>query len=177
MPRSPPPSSAIPSSRRSPIRSASRRHLAQVTCKGANWLWAWSLAIPAGSQKVEAAEKFIAWATGKEYLQLVAAKEGWANVPPGTRKSLYANADYLKAAPFAAMTLKAIDTADPITGTLKPKPYVGVQFAAIPEFQGIATSVGQLFAAALSGEFTVDDALARAQALTTRAMTKAGYIK
>ena len=40
----------------------------EVTCKGANWLWAWSLAIPAGSQKVEAAEKFIAWATGKEYL-------------------------------------------------------------------------------------------------------------
>ena len=60
--------------------------------------------------------------------------------------------DYLKAAPFAAMTLKAIDTADPITGTLKPKPYVGVQFAAIPEFQGIATTVGQLFAAALSGD-------------------------
>jgi len=149
----------------------------QVTCKGANWLWAWSLAIPAGSQKVDAAEKFIAWATGKEYLELVAAKEGWANVPPGTRKSLYANADYLKAAPFAAATLKAIDTADPVTGTLKPKPYVGVQFAAIPEFQGIATSVGQLFTAALSGDSTVDEALARAQALTTRAMTKAGYIK
>ena len=85
--------------------------------------------------------------------------------------------DYLKAAPFAAMTLKAIDTADPITGTLKPKPYVGVQFAAIPEFQGIATSVGQMFAAALSGDTTVDDALASAQAVTTRAMTKAGYIK
>jgi sorbitol/mannitol transport system substrate-binding protein len=149
----------------------------EVTCKGANWLWAWSLAVPSGSQKVEAAEKFIAWATGKEYLQLVAAKQGWANVPPGTRKSLYENADYLKAAPFAAMTLKAIDTADPITGTLKPKPYVGVQFAAIPEFQGIATTVGQMFAAALSGESTVDAALASAQASTTRAMTKAGYIK
>ena len=33
--------------------------------KNANWLWAWSLAIPAGSQKVEAAEKFIAWATSQ----------------------------------------------------------------------------------------------------------------
>ncbi|HZT19914.1 MAG TPA: sugar ABC transporter substrate-binding protein, partial [Dongiaceae bacterium] len=72
---------------------------------------------------------------------------------------------------------KAIETADPIHGTAKPKPYVGVQFAAIPEFQGIATSVGQLFAAALSGESSVDDALAAAQALTTREMTKAGYIK
>jgi sorbitol/mannitol transport system substrate-binding protein len=149
----------------------------EVTCKGSNWLWAWSLAIPAGSQKIEAAEKFIAWATSKNYLALVASKEGWASAPPGTRKSLYANADYLKAAPFAAMTLKAIDTADPINGTAKPKPYVGVQFAAIPPFQGIATTVGQFFAAALSGDMTVDDALARAQAVATREMTKAGYIK
>jgi sorbitol/mannitol transport system substrate-binding protein len=50
-----------------------------------NWLWAWGLAIPASSQKTEAAQKFIAWATGKHYTELVASKEGWANVPPGTR--------------------------------------------------------------------------------------------
>src|SRR3569623_2787370 len=43
--------------------------------KNANWLWAWSLAIPAGSQQVDAAEKFIAWATGKKYLALEASKE------------------------------------------------------------------------------------------------------
>src|SRR5438094_2524250 len=55
-----------------------------ATCKGSNWLWAWSLAIPAGSQKTDAAQKFIAWATGKGYLALVAEKQGWANVPPGT---------------------------------------------------------------------------------------------
>ena len=59
--------------------------------KNANWLWAWSLAIPAGSKKVDAAEKFISWATSKQYAELVAAKEGWAHVPPGTRKSLYDN--------------------------------------------------------------------------------------
>ena len=57
--------------------------------KNANWLWAWNLAIPAGSKKVAAAEKFIAWATSKDYIKLVASKEGWANVPPGTRTSLY----------------------------------------------------------------------------------------
>src|SRR5436305_11454933 len=67
--------------------------------KNANWLWAWNLAVPAGSKKVDAAEKFIAWATGKEYSALVASKEGWANVPPGTRRSLYDNPEYLKAAP------------------------------------------------------------------------------
>src|SRR6201989_2334855 len=62
--------------------------------KNAIWLWAWSLAIPAGSKKSDAAEKFIAWATGKKYLELVASKEGWANVPPGTRTSLYSNSAY-----------------------------------------------------------------------------------
>ena len=35
--------------------------------KRGNWLWAWSLAIPAGSQKAEAAQKFITWATTKDY--------------------------------------------------------------------------------------------------------------
>jgi sorbitol/mannitol transport system substrate-binding protein len=52
-----------------------------------------------------------------------------------------------------------------------------VQFVAIPEFQGLATTVGQLFSAALAGDSSVDDALAQAQAVATREMTKAGYIK
>src|SRR6201992_3549050 len=81
--------------------------------KNANWLWAWSLAIPAGSKKVDAAEKFISWATSKAYTELVASKEGWAAVPPGTRTSLYNNADYLKAAPFAKLTIDSINSADP----------------------------------------------------------------
>jgi sorbitol/mannitol transport system substrate-binding protein len=149
-----------------------------TTCKNANWLWSWALAIPSSSKKVDAAEKFVAWATGKEYIDLVASKDGWANVPPGTRKSLYANAAYLKAAPFAEMTLKAIDSADPgLNGNSEPKPYIGVQFAAIPEFQGIATAVGQQFSAALVGQVSADQALASAQQLTARQMSRAGYIK
>jgi sorbitol/mannitol transport system substrate-binding protein len=143
--------------------------------KGANWLWAWTLAVPAGSKKADAAEKFISWATSKDYIALVASKDGWANVPPGTRKSLYSNPEYLKAAPFAKATLDSINTADPIHSTVKPKPYVGVQFAAIPEFQGIATSVGQQFAAALTGTTAIDAALASAQTLTEREMSRAGY--
>jgi polyol transport system substrate-binding protein len=145
--------------------------------KRGNWLWAWSLAVPAGSQKVEAAQKFVSWATSKHYIELVASKEGWANVPPGTRTSLYKNPEYLKAAPFAKMTLDSINSADPNHPTVKPVPYVGVQFVAIPEFQGIGTTVGQIFSAALAGEKTADDALAEAQTAATREMTKAGYIK
>jgi sorbitol/mannitol transport system substrate-binding protein len=75
------------------------------------------------------------------------------------------------------MTLDSINAADPNNPTVKPVPYTGVQFVAIPEFQGIATAVGQQFSAALAGQSSVDDALAAAQALTVREMTKAGYIK
>jgi len=145
--------------------------------KRGNWLWAWALAVPAGTQKAAAAEKFIAWATSKDYLKLVASKEGWANVPPGTRASLYNNPEYLKAAPFAKMTLESIKTADPKHPTVDPVPYVGVQFVAIPEFQGIGTAVGQQFAAALAGTATVDQALQNSQRLTERIMKKAGYNK
>jgi sorbitol/mannitol transport system substrate-binding protein len=141
-----------------------------------NWLWAWSLAIPAGTQKNDAAQKFVSWATSKHYTELVASKEGWANVPPGTRASLYANPEYAKV-PFAKMTLDSINSADPTKPTVKPVPYVGVQFVAIPEFADLGTTVSQIFSAALAGEKTVDDALAEAQDASVRVMTKAGYIK
>lgn len=143
--------------------------------KRGNWLWAWSLAIPAGSDKVDAAKKFVAWATSKEYTALVAANEGWANVPPGTRTSLYENEEYTSAAPFAEMTLESINAADPTNPTVDPVPYTGVQFVAIPEFAGIATQVGQEFSAALAGQQTAEEALEKAQALTTDEMEAAGY--
>ena len=97
--------------------------------------------------------------------------------PPGTRISLYENPEYLAAAPFAEMTLGSIYAADPTQPSVKPVPYVGVQFVAIPEFQGIGTTVGQLFSAALAGQTSVDEALAQAQEVTLREMTRAGYIK
>jgi sorbitol/mannitol transport system substrate-binding protein len=143
--------------------------------KRGNWLWAWSLAIPAGSDATDAAKKFIAWATSKEYTQLVAEKEGWANVPPGTRTSLYENPEYTKAASFADMTLASINTANPNQPTVDPVPYTGVQFVAIPEFAGIATQVGQEFSAALAGQQTVEQALEKAQSLTADEMEAAGY--
>jgi sorbitol/mannitol transport system substrate-binding protein len=142
--------------------------------KRGNWLWAWALAIPVGTQKEAAAKQFIEWATSKDYIELVAAKEGWANVPPGARTSLYENANYLEV-PFAKMTLESILSADPNNPTVDPVPYVGVQFAAIPEFAGIASQVGQEFSAALAGQQSVDEALAKAQALTTEEMEAAGY--
>ena len=148
-----------------------------VTPKGANWLWAWSLAIPAGSKKVDAAQKFVSWATSKEYIQLVAKTNGWASVPTGTRKSTYANPEFLKAAKFAVAEKAAIDSANPNDSTLPKSPYVGVQFAAIPEFQSIGLAVGQQMSAALAGKTTVDAALKAGQSAAEREMKKAGYYK
>jgi sorbitol/mannitol transport system substrate-binding protein len=150
--------------------------LAPDTGKGprGNWLWAWALAIPAGTEKEDAAKQFIEWATSTDYIELVAANEGWANVPPGARTSLYENPEYQKV-PFAKMTLDSINSADPINPTVDPVPYQGVQFVAIPEFAGMATQVGQEFSAALAGQQTAEEALEKAQAITAEEMEAAGY--
>jgi sorbitol/mannitol transport system substrate-binding protein len=148
-----------------------------VTPKGANWLWSWNLAIPASSTKAAAAQTFVRWATSKDYVQLVAKEQGWAQVPTGTRKSTYANPEFQKVARFAVEEKKAIDTANLTDSTLPKSPYVGVQYAAIPEFQAIGVAVGQQMSAALSGKVTVEQALKTSQTTAEREMKKGGYYK
>jgi sorbitol/mannitol transport system substrate-binding protein len=148
-----------------------------VTANGSHWLWSWAFGMPKSAKQPEAAEKFAAWATSKEYIALVAADEGWASVPPGTRKSTFDNPDYQKAAPFAATTLQAMQTADPTNPCIKKVPYTGIQFVGIPEFQGLGDQVGQNIAGALSGNMSVDQALKDSQAAAERTMVQGGYIK
>ncbi|TYL48968.1 ABC transporter substrate-binding protein [Marinomonas sp. IMCC 4694] len=146
-----------------------------VTEKGANWLWSWALGIPAATKKTDAAQTFVRWATSKEYIELVAKNEGWASVPTGTRTSTYENPNFQKAAVFAKAELKAINSANPNDSTLKPSPYVGIQFAAIPEFQAIGTTTGQMVSGALSGSMSVEEALKLANTGADRQMQQAGY--
>jgi sorbitol/mannitol transport system substrate-binding protein len=148
-----------------------------VTPKGSHWLWSWSLAIPKTSKQQEAAKKFAAWATSKEYIDMVGKDEGWASVPPGTRKSTYAKPEYKQAAPFSDFVLKAIETANPDDATLKKVPYTGVQFVGIPEFQSFGTVVGQSIAGVVAGQTTVDAALKAGNAAADRAVKQAGYQK
>src|SRR3984885_2149954 len=148
-----------------------------VTPKGNHWLWSWSLAIPKTSKSQDAAKKFAMWATSKEYIELVAKDEGWASVPPGTRKSTYANPEYKKAAPFGDFVLSAIESASPTDATLQKVPYTGVQFVGIPEFQSFGTVVGQSIAGVVAGQTTVDAALTAGNAAANRAVKQAGYQK
>ena len=129
---------------------------------GANWLWAWALAVPANTANADAAVAFIEWATSKDYIQLVGEELGWGSVPTGTRASTYAIPEFQAVANFAEAELAAIFSAAPEATNLKP--YVGVQFAAIPEFQEIGIGVGQEMAAALAGAKSVEQALAASQA-------------
>jgi sorbitol/mannitol transport system substrate-binding protein len=149
----------------------------EVTPNGSHWLWTWALSIPTKTKNAEAAERFAAWATSKEYIKLVADDVGWASVPPGTRKSTYDNPEYQKAAPFAPTTLQAMQTADPTNPAIRPVPYTGIQFVDIPEFQSIGTFVGQNIAAALAGKLSVDQALKASQTDTERAMVQGGYTR
>ena len=146
-----------------------------VTSRGANWLWAWALAVPSGTNQADEAKTFIEWATSREYIELVAATNGWGSVPTGTRTSTYENRNFLDAALFAEAELKAILSADPSNSTQDPTPYTGVQFAAIPEFQAIGIAVGQQMTAALAGKVSVAEALENAQDIADREMRKAGY--
>ena len=87
------------------------------------------------------------------------------------------NPEYQKAAPFAQVVYESVANADITKPTKDPVPYVGIQYVAIPEFQGIGTTVSQQIAAALAGQVTVDQALETAQAAAERTMKQAGYIR
>ncbi len=144
--------------------------------KTANWLWVWALGISSGSEHQEEAKRFVAWATSKDYTELVAAEEGWINAPPGTRASLYENSEYLEAAPFAGMVLASIQAADPASPTVDEVPYTGIQYVAIPEFPSMATAVGSQIAKALAGEIPTDEALENAQWVTGKVIERARFI-
>jgi sorbitol/mannitol transport system substrate-binding protein len=132
--------------------------------QSSGWLWTWSLGLPQGSANAGAAWKFVSWATSKQYDTLVAAKYGWAAVPPGTRTSLYANPSYLAAAKaFAPITIASIDGTDPNHPTVNPVPYVGVQYVDIPQFESLGVQVGQQIAGAIAGTESVSQALSTSQ--------------
>src|SRR5467141_1232114 len=132
------------------------------------WLWAWTLAMGSASTKKDAAWTFADWATSKAYAQLVGTKLGWARVSPGTRTSTYAIPEYKAAsAGFAQVTLDSISHADVNHPTVDPVPYIGVQYVDIDEFQQLGDKVSQEFAKVIAGGQTVDQALAKAQALAT----------
>ncbi|MFE9601187.1 ABC transporter substrate-binding protein [Streptomyces hokutonensis] len=137
-----------------------------VETKSSGWLWAWAWAMPKTTKNADAASKFMLWASSKKYENLVGEKLGWARVPAGKRASTYEIPQYQKAAAsFGDITLKSIEGADPANPGVQPRPTVGVQYVAIPEFQDLGTKVTQEISAAIAGKTSVDKALDDGQKL------------
>ena len=137
------------------------------------WLWAWTLAIPASTTDQDAAWQFIDWATNADYHELVAAEDGWAAVPPGTRQSLYERPEYQEAAEaFAQRTLDAMLAAPIDNPGTTPRPGLpGVQYVGVPEFQDVGTRCTELFSAAIAGSMSVDAALSDCQIIASEVST------
>jgi len=148
-----------------------------VRKENAGWLWAWALAIESSSKNKEAAFRFITWATSKEYIRLVGETVGWAQAPPGSRVSTYTNPAYLKAAPFAEITLKSIQGVDYQKPTLQPVPYIGIQYLSIPEWQEFGEQVSQYVADYLTEKKSLDETLQACQETSNTIAIRAGYQK
>jgi sorbitol/mannitol transport system substrate-binding protein len=142
--------------------------------KASGWLWTWALAIPKSSPNPTAAWKYIAWATGADYIKAAGTKTkgGWASIPPGTRLSTYRIPQYKAAAKaFAAITLAAMKAA-PINnpGTSKRPGLPGVQYVGIPQFQDVGNRCTQLFSAVIAGSMKDTTALSQCQQIATQAI-------
>jgi sorbitol/mannitol transport system substrate-binding protein len=138
------------------------------------WLWTWALAIPRSSPDPADAWKYIAWATGSQYIKKAGThtKGGWAAIPPGTRLSTYRIPQYKNAAKsFAAITLAAMKAA-PIThpGTTKRPGLPGVQYVGIPAFQDVGNRCTQLFSSVIAASMKDTTALSQCQQIATQAI-------
>ncbi|KOV99655.1 MULTISPECIES: ABC transporter substrate-binding protein [unclassified Streptomyces] len=133
------------------------------------WLYTWAWGIQQASRNPDKAWKFVSWASGKGYEELVGETSGWSNVPAGKRASTYTNADYRKsAAAFQEMTKEAIESARPNDPGVQPRPAPGIQFVGIPEFTDLGTKVSQEISAAIAGRQSVGAALKKSQALAEK---------
>ncbi|MFJ3819581.1 ABC transporter substrate-binding protein [Streptomyces nodosus] len=130
------------------------------------WLYTWAWGMQKASRNADKAWKFVSWASGKDYEQLVGDTSGWANVPAGKRASTYENPAYREeAASFQEMTRAAIEGARPTDPGVQPRPAPGIQFVGIPEFTDLGTKVSQEISAAVAGRQSVASALKKSQKL------------
>ena len=143
--------------------------------KKSNWLWAWALSVPERSKARSEAIEFTTWATSKRYIKLSTKPFSWPNAPPGCRLSLYQNPEYNKL-PFAKITLRSINLADPLDPSVKPVPYQGVQYVNTPEFVAMGNQVGLEVSTLLSSNgTTVDNVLAQAQEIAEATMINSKF--
>jgi sorbitol/mannitol transport system substrate-binding protein len=144
----------------------------------AGWLYTWAWAIEKGTKNLDSAKKFVAWASSKDYENLVAkdtvnSTGGPTNVPAGKRASTYTNPEYLKVAgSFATPTLNSIKNAPAANPGTTPRPYSGIQFVGIPSFTDFGLTCAKAISSAIAGSETTDSALNSCQTVAQAAGQK-----
>ncbi len=142
-----------------------------------SWLWNWAMGINPKSSpaKKKALFDFMLWATSKDFIKMtVDLDPTGASTPPASRASTYRLPVYAKA-PYADMTLKTLKSTDFTKPTMKPVPYVGLQYIAIPEFADAGTRMTEYLADYVVDKITLDNAIRKTQKLFDQVAEDGGY--
>ena len=129
--------------------------------KSSGWLYTWAWGVQKASKHQADAWKFISWASGKGYENLVGET---ARLVPGAGRQAHLDVHQPRVRArrpraFAKPTLTAIEAADPANPGVQPRPAPGIQFVGIPEFTDLGTKVSQQISSAIAGRTSVDSAL------------------
>jgi sorbitol/mannitol transport system substrate-binding protein len=143
------------------------------------WLWNWAMGINPKSDdaKKQAVFDFMLWATSKDFIKMTTEVDpSGASTPPASRSSTY-TLDAYKNAPYAAMTLKTLESTDFTKPTIDPVPYVGLQYVAMPEFADWGTKMTENLAAYVTDKMTLDEAIKKTNDLCNQVAKDGGYQK
>ncbi len=144
-----------------------------------SWLWNWAMGInPKSSDDKKAAVfEFMLWATSKDFVKLTTEIDPTgSSTPPASRSSTY-TLDAYKNAPYAAATLRTLESTDFTKPTLEPVPYVGLQYVAMPEFADWGTKMTEYLAAYVTDKMTLDEAIKKTNDLCNQVAKDGGYQK
>lgn len=141
------------------------------------WLWNWAMGInpKSSDSKKKAVFDFMLWATSKDFIEsTVVMDPTGASTPPASRSSTYALPAYATA-PYAEMTLKTLESTEFTKPTLKPVPYVGLQYIAIPEFADAGTKMTEYLADYVVDKISLDEAIRKTNDLFNQVAVDGDY--
>ena len=118
------------------------------------------------------------WATSQDYADARRRQAGLGLGASGHPHLALREPDYQEVAPVRrASRSTAMQAADITNPSVQEVPYTGGQFVAIPEWQSIGTTVGQIFSAAVAGQILGRRRAGAGPVDRDPEMTRAGYIK
>ena len=142
-----------------------------------SWLWNWAMGInpKTSDDKKQAVFDFMLWATSKDYVKMTTELDPTgSSTPPASRSSTY-TLDAYKNAPYAAATLRTLESTDFTKPTLDPVPYVGLQYVAMPEFADWGTKMTEYLAAYVTDKMPLDEAIQKTNDLCNQVAKDGGY--